>query len=57
MADKEHPPEEHGSLATPPWVWRYHASMFRELTSEHPVEINLANMKAAITAGADANEL
>jgi hypothetical protein len=40
-----------------PWVCKYKPPLFWEPTTDHPISAKLANMKAAIAAGADVNEL
>ena len=40
-----------------PWVCEHHPPLFWKPISDHSIEIKLTNMRAAIAAGADVNEL
>ena len=58
MAKEE---DKANSMALPntnqPWVCKYKPPLFWEPITDHPIKVKLANMRAAIAAGADVNEL
>lgn len=56
MAEKEDISKKEVGLGTP-WVWKHHPPLFWEPISGHPIDLKVANIRAAIAAGANVNEL